>query len=81
MDNNNFPDIDGLLGSIRNVATPVGHAAGTTTARGVAPGYRNPVILPNPASILMPQIRYGRLSWKTFRPTVFVNGKTSGRSA
>lgn len=25
MDNNNFPDIDGLLGSIRNVATPVGH--------------------------------------------------------
>lgn len=26
MDNNNFPDIDGLLGSIRNVATPVGHA-------------------------------------------------------
>lgn len=25
MENNNFPDIDGLLGSIRNVATPVGH--------------------------------------------------------
>lgn len=28
MDNKNFPDIDGLLGSIRNVATPVGHADG-----------------------------------------------------
>lgn len=26
MDNKVFPDIDGLLGSIRNVATPVGHA-------------------------------------------------------
>ena len=36
MDNNNFPDIDGLLGSIRNVATPVGHAAGTTTSREAA---------------------------------------------
>lgn len=26
MDNKNFPDIDGLLGTIRNVATPVGQA-------------------------------------------------------
>ncbi len=25
MDKKNFPDIDGLLGSIRNVTTPVGH--------------------------------------------------------
>lgn len=31
MDNKNFPDIDGLLGSIRNVATPVGHASAEPT--------------------------------------------------
>ena len=30
--NNNFPDIDGLLGSIRNVATPVGHKPSETPA-------------------------------------------------
>lgn len=30
--NNNFPDIDGLLESIRNVATPVGHSPVETPA-------------------------------------------------
>lgn len=34
--NNNFPDIDGLLGSIRNVATPVGHAPAETPANDAA---------------------------------------------
>lgn len=45
--NNNFPDIDGLLGSIRNVATPVGHSPAETPAHDGAEiqGHSN---APNP---------------------------------
>lgn len=78
MDKPTFPDIDGLLGSIRHVATPVGQQTvsdepdGTTTeSKENIPDNENPEDRPE----------CGTLSWQIFQHTDSGSGKMSGKSA